>query len=181
MPAKVFSIRIDGELVKAAEGQTILEAARARREIHPDALLPGRVERGGRLPPMHRAGVRHRPAAARLHHAGAGRHVGDDQFAQADRVPAHGGRAAAGRAQSRVRGVRFERALRAAIHGAIARRDARALPVQLSEACRWTCRTSASCSITTAASCARAACAFARKWKERTCGKSLRAAFTRAW
>ena len=35
MPAKVFSIRIDGELVKAAEGQTVLEAARAAGKYIP--------------------------------------------------------------------------------------------------------------------------------------------------
>jgi len=35
MPAKVLSIRIDGELVKATEGQTILEAARAAGKYIP--------------------------------------------------------------------------------------------------------------------------------------------------
>jgi len=35
VPAKVFSIRIDGELVKAAEGQTVLEAARAAGKYIP--------------------------------------------------------------------------------------------------------------------------------------------------
>ena len=40
MPKKL-SIRIDGELVSALEGQTILEAAKAGRQVHSDPLLPG--------------------------------------------------------------------------------------------------------------------------------------------
>ena len=51
-------------------------------------------------------------------------------------------------------------------------RHHRALPVQLSRGCRWTCRTSASCWTTTAASCVRAACVSARKWRARMSGMS---------
>ena len=48
-------------------------------------------------------------------------------------------------------------------------------------ACRWTCRIRASCSTTTAASCAPAACGSATRSKARTSGTSAAAASTRGW
>ena len=66
---------------------------------------------------MHGGGVGHRPPAAGLHDADAGRHVGDDEFAEAGALPEDHGRAAVRRAQSRLRGVRVQRPLRIAIDG----------------------------------------------------------------
>ena len=94
-------------------------------------------------------------------------------------LPQDGARVAVRRAQPRLLGLRVQQPLRAAGDGAAARRHQRPLPVQLSRRCRWTCRTRATCSTTTAASCARAACACARRSRARTCGTSCRAACSR--
>ena len=57
-------------------------------QVHPDALLAGRHFVGGRLPPLHRGGLRRGPPAARLHHSGAGRHERHHQLRETHAVPA---------------------------------------------------------------------------------------------
>ena len=64
-----------------SKGQTILEAARASGKYIPTLCYLEGLTRGGRLPPVHGRALRHRPPASRLHHAGAGRHVGHHQLA----------------------------------------------------------------------------------------------------
>ena len=46
-----------------------------QRQVHSGALLHEGPHARRRLPPVHRRGLRRRPAAAGLHHPGAGRHV----------------------------------------------------------------------------------------------------------
>ena len=114
----------------------------------------------------------HRPAVPGLHHADPGRHVGHDQLAEADAVSEDLAGTAAGRAESRLRGVRFEWPLRTAV--AWPRRWASApcgWPTTF-PSCRSTCRIRVLCSITTAASFARDACGFAPNWKARMFGSS---------
>ena len=76
--------------------------------------------------------VRRRPAVSRLHHSGAGRHVGDHHLPAAVALSPHDRRVAAGGAQSRLRGLRGQRALRAAGDGVLHGRHQRALRLQLS-------------------------------------------------
>ena len=75
MPSKTISVRIDGELIAAQEGQTILEVARANgREIPSLCYLKGLSAIGAC--PRVRCGVRrNRSPAPGLHHAHAGGHV----------------------------------------------------------------------------------------------------------
>ena len=87
MPEKI-SIRIDGEYVAGHRGPDHPGSRPRQRQIHPHALLPGRPQRRGRLPPVHRGGLRRGPPAARLHHSGAGRHVRHHQLRKADRATA---------------------------------------------------------------------------------------------
>ena len=65
-----------------SEGQTILEVARASGKYIPTLCWLDGTSSGRRLPPLHRGGVRRRTAAARLHHAGAGRHERHHQLAK---------------------------------------------------------------------------------------------------
>ena len=180
LPQKKISLRIDGELVNAARGPDHPRSRARQRKVHSDSVLPGRPEFGGRLPAVHGGGLRRRPPVPRLHHAGAGRHVGDHHFAPAVALPPHDHRTAAGGAQPCLRGLRGQRSLRIAGHGVLPGHHQRALRLQLSRGCRWTYRIPASCSTTTAASCARAACAPAPRSRARTCGRWWRAASTPA-
>ena len=59
MPQKKLSIRIDGELVSAFEGQTILEAARAANKQIPTLCYMAGLSGGGGLPGVHRRSGRH--------------------------------------------------------------------------------------------------------------------------
>ena len=63
------SVRIDGELCTATEGQTILRGGQRQRTLHPRALPHGRLELGRVLPVVPGRGGGRRPAAARLHDA----------------------------------------------------------------------------------------------------------------
>ena len=129
-----LSIRIDGEYV-AAQRRPDHSGSRARqREVHPHALLAGRPDRRGRLPPLHRGGLGRGPPAARLHHAGAGRHERHHQLREARALSPHGARIPVLGAQSPVRRVRLQQPLRTAGHGAAAGRHQRALSLRLSAA-----------------------------------------------
>ena len=132
MPQKKISIRIDGELVNASEGQTILEAAQASGKIIPTLCYLEGLKAVGACRLCMVEALGRRPPVSRLHHAGAGRHVGHDQFAQAVALPAHHHRTAAGRAQPRLRRVRLQRSLRIAGHGVLDGHHQRALCLQLS-------------------------------------------------
>ena len=107
MPTKTISVRIDGELVTASEGQTILEAARAHGKKIPTLCYLKGSERGGGLPRVHGGAGRHRPPAAGLHHAHPGGDVDQDRLGQADALPEDGRRAAAGGAQPHLLGLRL--------------------------------------------------------------------------
>ena len=87
MPENI-SIRIDGEYVPAQQGQTILEVARAGGKYIPTLCYLAGTSSGGRLPPLHRGGLRRGTAAACLHHSGAGRHECHHQLRETDPVPA---------------------------------------------------------------------------------------------
>ena len=82
MPQKTISLRIDGELVSAPEGQTILQAAKASGKYIPTlCALRGLQPVGAcRLCIVEVAG--HRSVVAGLHHSRPGRHVGHDQFTE---------------------------------------------------------------------------------------------------
>ena len=60
-------------------GQTILEAARRRRHLHPASLLPARPQAARQLQALH--GDRQRPHGLGLHDEGAGRPGGRDRHA----------------------------------------------------------------------------------------------------
>ena len=172
LPQKKISIRIDGELVNALEGQTILEAATRQRQVHSHPLLPGRADAGGacRLCMVEVPGIdRLLPACTTPMQDGMSVTTNSPKLIE---VPPHVDRTAAGGAQSRLRRVRFQWPLRIAGDGHRLGITTCALCLQLSQACRWTCRIRASCSTTIAASCAPAACACAPKSKARTCGRS---------
>ena len=175
MPENI-SIRIDGEYVPAHEGQTILEVARAGGKYIPTLCWLEGTSSRRRLPPLHRGGLRRGPPAARLHHSGAGRHERHHQLRKAHAVPPHRHRVPLRRTQSPVRRLRLQQPLRVAGHGAAPRRHPRALSLRLPETPRGSLPPALSCWTTTAASCARAACASAPRWKARTSGTSARAA-----
>ncbi len=79
MPSQI-SVRIDGELCTATEGQTIFEVAEANGKAIPVPVPPGRGELRRLLPPVPGRGRGARPPAARLHHPGPARHVGHHQL-----------------------------------------------------------------------------------------------------
>jgi hypothetical protein len=56
-------IRIDGEVIAATVGQTILEVARANEQVHPGAVLHGGPQRRRRVPAVHGRGLRRRRAS----------------------------------------------------------------------------------------------------------------------
>ena len=123
MPEKM-TVRIDGEYVAAH--------ARARRFSRWRAPAASTSRRSatwrasppvGRLPAVHGGGLRGRPPAARLHHAGAGRHVRHHQLREARALPADRARVALLRAQPQLRRVRLQRPLRAAGPGPAPGRD----------------------------------------------------------
>ena len=175
------SVRIDGELCTATEGQTIFEVAVANGRYIPCPLPHGGRELGRLLPAVPGRGRRRSAACCR---------------------PARRRSAAACRSPPTRRTLAHHRLMalellfsernhsaRCASPTGIAscRRwhSARASPMSASpttiRGCRWTSRIRASCSITTAASSARAACGSATRSKARTCGISPRAASTRCW
>ena len=167
---------------RPAPARAILEVARASNKYIPALCYMEGLTRGRRVPAVHGRGRR---ASSRLLPACttpvAGRHGGHHHLAAARVLPQDRARAALLRAEPRLRGVRVERALRAAGARAGARGDARALPLQLPAPARSTPRTRASSSTTTAACSARAACGPAPRSRARTCGTSPPAASSRGW
>ena len=95
----------------------------ANGQVHPLAVPSGRPEFARLLPPVPGRGRRGRPPAARLHDAGAERHVGHHQFRQPGAQPADGARTAVHRAQPHLRRLRLQRPLRIAVVGADPWRD----------------------------------------------------------
>ena len=180
MPAQI-SVRIDGELCTATEGQTIFEVADGQWQVHSLAVPPRRGERRRLLPPVPRRGVGGRPSPARLHHAGPARHGGHHHVGPPEPSSAPGAGAAVRRAQPLLRGLRVQRPLRTAGAG----RSASASPTSAIPTTRRaspsTCRIRASSSTTTAASCAAVACGCATRSKAPTSGTSAAAASARAW
>jgi bidirectional [NiFe] hydrogenase diaphorase subunit len=179
MPDKI-SIRIDGEYVAARGGPDHSGSGARQRQVHSHALLAGRGLAGGRLPPVHRGGLGRQPAAARLHHSGAGRH---ERHHQSEKLKQYRRIALELLLAERnhicavcVSNNHCELQAMAQRLGVTSVRYPYAIP-----SCRWTFRTSASCWTTTAASCARAACGCARRWRARTCGTSARAASAPWW
>ena len=175
------SVRIDGELCTATEGQTIFEVARANGRYIPALCHMEGLSSAGtcRLCLVEVAGIG--PAAARLHDARPQRHVGHHQFGQSGSSSPDGVGVAVRRAQPL-----FARcACPTAIASCRRWRRSWASPTSASpttiRACRWTRRIPASCSTTTAASFARVASASATRSKAPTSGTSPRAASTRFW
>ncbi len=131
LPQKKISLRIDGELVNALEGQTILDAARASGKSIPTLCFLEGLSPVGACRLCMVGALRRRPAVSRLHHSGPGRHVGDHHLSPAVALSPHDRRAAAGGAQSRLRGLRGQWTLRVAGHGVHHGHHQRALRLQL--------------------------------------------------
>ena len=84
MPAEnQFRFESKASWFRRVEDKTILEAAREAGRRIPSLCHMDGLQRRGRLPALHGGGGRQRAACAGLHHAGAGRHDGGDQFAAA--------------------------------------------------------------------------------------------------
>ena len=126
----VKTLTIDGKHVTAADGETILAAAREAGIAHPDALPPRRPLRRRRLPAVPGRGRRQRrscrPSCVTSVAEGMDVHTDTDEAA---RVPPHDRRAAVRRAQPRLLGLRGQRQLRAAGPGRRSRRRSRPLRV----------------------------------------------------
>ena len=132
MPQKKISIRIDGELVNAAEGQTILEAARASNKYDSDAVLPRGSDAVGacRLCMVEVSGIdRLFPACTTPVQDGMSVITNSARLTQYRRMRVE---LLSGGAQSRLRGMRLQWSLRAAVHGARDGHHQRALRLQLS-------------------------------------------------
>ena len=131
-----------------------------QQQVHPRPVLHGGPQRGRRVPAVHGRGVRRRAPAARLHDPRPGGHGGHHRPRRRSRPTARSRSSCCFSERNHVCAVCVSSGhceLQALAAGA--RGDARALPLQLPAAARSTPRTRASCSTTTAACCARAACA----------------------
>ncbi len=150
-----------------------------QQQVHPRAVLHGGPDRGRRVPAVHGRGLRRRPPAARLHDARAGGPGGHHHLAAARVLPQDRARAALRRAQPRLRRVRLLRATASCSRSRRSTGSRTSATPTTTRACPSTRPTRATCSTTTAACCARAACARAPRSRARTCGTSPAAASSR--
>ena len=175
MPEKI-SIRIDGEYVPAQEGQTILEVARASAKYIPTLCWLENLTPVGacRLCIVEVAGVgRLLPACTTPVQDGMSVTTNSEKLTRYRRIAIEF--LLAERNHQCAVCVSNNHCELQAMAQKPGRDPCRAIRTA-TRSCRWTSRTNATCWTTTAASCARAACACARKWRARTCGTSARAA-----
>ncbi len=179
--AQEISVRIDGELCRASEGQTILDVARANKKYIPTlCFLEGLTPSGScRLCLVEVAGVgRLLPACTTPIQNGMSVNTNSEKLLR--------------HRQMAMEFLLLERNHYCAIcvcnnHcelQAMAQRlgrDARPLSLQLSPAACGCFASSATFWTTTAAFCAPAACGCARRWRGQTFGKSAGGASIRAW
>ena len=172
-------VRIDGELVPRSKGRPSSRRRRLADKRHSDPLLHRRPQDCRRLPPLHGRGLRHRPPASPPAPRRFRTACPSSPTPRAGALPPHD-----------VELLLVERNHVCAVcvsngHCELQTWRTRwASPACASRTatrgCRWTSRTRASCSTTTAASSARAACASAPKSRARTSGRWSRAASTPA-